>query len=116
MTEEELKNIWKKNTIRADWVIGVFTGDRAKSVKEHADAGIGYFIQMEEGRGMSHTVHAAFRRVADTPIPEHLNRATPAQVEKLEKLYRERTGQRERKIESSVSSTAEMMGVRTPKS
>lgn len=101
--------------MKIEWVIGVYTGERAKSVKEHADAGIGYFIQKEEGRGVTYTVYAAFRRAVETLRPDHLELATPAQVEKLEKLYNARSGVREVKV-SRPSSTAEMLGMRKIKS
>lgn len=74
------------------WVIGAFTGDRGKSVKAHADAGLGYFIQQESGAGQGYTVHAAFRRANDSSLPDHLGICNPYQVDKLEKLYSARHG------------------------
>lgn len=78
--------------MKAEWVIGVFTGARAVSVKGHADAGIGYFIQKEEGRGMTYTVHAAFKRVKNGVRPDYLDAATPVQVAKLEQLQEAQNG------------------------
>lgn len=73
-----------------EWVIGRFTGERAKSVKAHADAGIGYFIRQELGQGMAYAVEAAFRRPCDGLLPEHLERVTWSQASKLEKMLQER--------------------------
>lgn len=78
--------------MKSEWVIGVFTGKRAESVKGHADAGLGYFIQKEEGHGVTYTVHAAFRRAVNGVRPDHLEAATPAQVTKLENMQRARNG------------------------
>ncbi len=80
------------NTITSQWVIGSFTGERAKSVKLHADNGIGYFIQQEAGAGMNYTVVAAFKRAMNTVLPEHLQLANPYQVEKLNHMQAARNG------------------------
>lgn len=98
--------------MKAEWVIGVFTGERAKSVKDHADAGIGYFIQKEEGRGVTYTVHAAFRRAVAGLRPDYLEMPTPTQIEKLENLFKGRTGCIERRTDVKPSSSAEVLGMR----
>ncbi len=77
--------------MKYEWVIGLFTGERAKSVRAHADVGLGYFVRQESGRGADYSVEAAFRRVCDTPLPEHLERATAQQAERLDALYQQRT-------------------------
>lgn len=74
------------------WVIGKFNGEKARSVLDHAGAGIGYFIRQQNGVGKNIEVEAAFRRAMDSPIPEHLVEATPKQVEVLEKMLNERSG------------------------
>lgn len=73
------------------WVIGTFRGARAISVKQHADAGIGYFVREENnGRGNTYEVEAAYRRPNDSPVPEHLIVADAYQIQKLEALYEAR--------------------------
>lgn len=79
-------------TMEAIWVIGRFTGDRAKSVKEHADAGSGYFIREAGGRGMNYEVTAAFRIANDRPLPEYLQMCTREQSLRLEEKMRQRQG------------------------
>lgn len=78
--------------MKYEWVIGSFTGDQAKIVKSHADAGIGYYIQQENGAGFGHTVVAAFRRAISEVRPEHLMLASPYQQERLNKLHESRFG------------------------
>lgn len=75
-----------------NWVLSSYTGERAKSVKAHADSGIGYFIQQEGGAGQGHTVVAAFRRGGNEPLEPHMQYCNPAQIIKLEKLYQARHG------------------------
>lgn len=72
------------------WVIGVFTGKAAESVKAHADSGIGYFIRDERGRGSRYEVEAAFRRANDSPIPSELTTCDWRQVDILEMKYARR--------------------------
>jgi hypothetical protein len=80
------------NTIAYEWVIGSWKGERAKSVKAHADSGIGYFFQRDAGTGPNYTVMAAFRRAMDGFRADHLESANPMQVQKLEALWRKRQG------------------------
>ena len=75
-----------------EWVTGVFEGQQAKSVMEHVNSGIGYFVRKQSGAGRNVEVEAAFRRPIDGPRPEHLVPATPYQVESLEKLFEQRHG------------------------
>lgn len=75
-----------------EWVIGNFEGERAKSVLDHAGAGVGYYIRSQSGAGRNVGVEAAFRRACDRPRPEHLKLADQFQVSKLEKMFKERTG------------------------
>lgn len=84
------------NGIKSEWVIGTYTGDRAKSVKAHADAGMGYFIRSESGRGTAYEVEAAFLRATDSPLPEHLVKANFGQAQKLDRLRNERLGENKR--------------------
>jgi hypothetical protein len=84
------------------WVIGVFTGDRAKSVKAHADTGIGYFVQGEGGRGTNYEVHAAFRRPNDSPIPPELTVCNATQIKILEKKFAARDGNSRQTRESTA--------------
>lgn len=72
--------------IETVWVIGRFKGDRAKSVKQHADAGLGYFIREEGGRGTVYEVEAAFRWPVVGPLPHHLQECTIDQSMKLDRL------------------------------
>lgn len=74
------------------WVIGRYKGARAKSVKEHADAGIGYYIKEESGAGGNYDVLAAFLIASDKPVPEHLREATIYEQEKLDNLRKSRQG------------------------
>lgn len=76
--------------MEVQWVIGVYTGERAKSVKAHADAGIGYFIREEGGKGAQYRVIAAFKRPMDSPIPPHLDKATPSVATALDRLHDQR--------------------------
>lgn len=80
------------NEIGYEWVIGVYTGDQAKTVKAQADVGIGYFFQREGGRGQTYTVYAAFRRPLDGARADHLELANSQQVEKLDRLWDRRHG------------------------
>ena len=72
------------------WCIGVYEGERAKSVLDHASLGIGYFIRRSEGGGRGAWVEAAFRWPTNHLQPEHLSIADPVASMKLDRLYRER--------------------------
>ena len=81
------------NSIDAEWVIGSFKGDRAKSVQENADAGVGYSIIDSGGSGLNRQVVVAFRRAVDSPLPEHLQAVTdPFKIVKYEKMRLTRSG------------------------
>lgn len=68
------------------WVIGFFDprSDRGKSIQAHAERGIGYIIQNPD-RMKTDKIIAAFKFPGNQPIPRHLQKATPQQVERLEK-------------------------------
>src|SRR5579871_6729442 len=85
-----------------EWVVGVYGGDRAKSVRSHADAGIGYFIREVRGKATNYEVEAAFRRPIDGPRPDHLLLATDYQVEKLDEQYQQRHGLRDMHVSAST--------------
>src|SRR5579871_2284128 len=87
-----------------EWVVGVYKGDRAKSVRSHADAGIGYFIREVRGKATSYEVEAAFRRPIDGPRPNHLLLATEYQAKEIDKLYQQRHGLKDSQV-SSFSTT-----------
>lgn len=58
----------------AIWVVGNFTGPAAKSVIDHAEAGIGYLMISKSGSREGSECLAAFRMVPDKDgIPNHLN-------------------------------------------
>jgi len=72
------------------WVIGKWTGDLASSVINHANAGITYF-SLDQGRqGNQPYIMAAFRRVKDSPVPEHLSIADEHIARKLDRRLEER--------------------------
>lgn len=75
-----------------EWVIGIFEGDKAKSVLEHANMGAGYFIRRQSGAGRNVQIEAAFRRPIDGPRSEHLAPASIQQINTLEKLFKQRHG------------------------
>jgi hypothetical protein len=81
--------------MKYEWVIGKYTGDRAKSVKSLADSGTGYFVRSESGKGIAYEVEVAFRRPIDGPTPTHLTLCDNYQIKKLESLYSNRHGLRE---------------------
>jgi hypothetical protein len=55
------------------WVTAKYTGERAKKVKDHADANYGYYILSEEKRGKYLELEVAFKRVDENkPLDEHL--------------------------------------------
>lgn len=82
-----------KPPMPSQWVIGKYKGQRAQYIKGLADAGIGYFIREESGKGGSLEITAAFRRPMDSPLPDHLLLANHFQVEKLNNLLLVRNGQ-----------------------
>lgn len=83
--------------IEYEWVIAVYTGDRAKSVKSHADNGIGYFVREERGKGVNYELEVAFRRPIDGPRPDHLIAADVITSSKLDEKYQQRHGLQERR-------------------
>jgi hypothetical protein len=99
----------------AEWVVGRYTGERAKSVMDHANAGIGYFILQQGGKGTGMWCLAAFVRPLDSPTPEHLTRVTDrSQLAKLEARRNARMGQGNQNYQVSKSfigtqSAAEIM-------
>ena len=76
-----------------EWVVGRAVGDRAKSIIDHANAGLSYFI-MEQGKQGNQTFCLyAFRRPMDSPVPDHLTRVVdPFQQKKLDDRYDARHG------------------------
>lgn len=87
------------------WVIGAYTGEQAKHVRSLADSGIGYFFQRSAGVGPNYTVMAAFRAPANQLLPEHLELASPQQVDKLEQLWIARHGKRVERRSAHTSAT-----------
>lgn len=81
--------------MQTEWCIGRAIGDRAKSIIEHANAGIGYFI-LEQGRqGNQATCLYAFRRAVDGPTPESLTKVIDfAMIRKLDARADSRGGDR----------------------
>lgn len=67
------------------WVVGFFDPrtEIGKSIQAHNSQGIGYVIQNPQ-RLKTDKIIAAFKYPADRPLPPHLQRATPQQVERLE--------------------------------
>ena len=94
------------------WVIGVFTGERARSVKAHADSGIGYFIREERGRGVGYEVEAAFRRANDSPMPPELVECNNNQIDILERKYATRHGLKPKERKRNVNHIGGLIGQR----
>lgn len=70
------------------WVIGTYQGLRAKSVVEHAHAGIGYVLIDESGKGDAKTATVAFRYAEPGALPDHLVEVTnQAQIAAFESRY-----------------------------
>lgn len=79
--------------MQCEWVIGRYKGDRAKSIKAHAEAGIGYIIVDVFGTGGAQEVVAVFRRACDSPLPDHLQLVRdPYKIQKYEKIFKQRSG------------------------
>lgn len=76
----------------ARWFIGVYHGDRAKSIKAHSEAGIGYIVLNEDGQGQKYAVRAAFRLPNGIPQPQEGRFATPEESSKLEQRQRRTQG------------------------
>jgi hypothetical protein len=53
------------------WVLATYTGQRAKSVQAHAEAGIGYFLIDVTGNRNNPEVTVAMQ-YDDNPLPEHM--------------------------------------------
>ena len=76
----------ENDVVLYDWVVGRYTGERAKSVLAHAHAGIGYKI-LEEGRqgNQQWCLAASIWPEPNGPIPEHLTKVVdPFMIKKLE--------------------------------
>lgn len=67
------------------WVLASYlpNSDRGKSVLQHAEAGVGYYLLNKE-RGKTDKIIVAFKYAADKTMPPHLTDASPHQVERLE--------------------------------
>jgi hypothetical protein len=76
----------------AKWVIAVYQGDKAKSVKAHADAGIGYVFLNEDGSGQKYTVRVALRLPDGLPMPTNSRIATPQESAEYDKRQRRTQG------------------------
>lgn len=74
------------------WVVGFYKGKKAESIRDHANAGIGYFILDQFGKGNGLEIEAGFRRANDSPIPNHLVKASPDVAANLEQMRRSRSG------------------------
>ncbi len=79
--------------VEAVWVVGFFEGTKAKSVLEHAHAGVGYILLNESGRGASTTCLVAFRKIVnDEPLPPHLEEVKdPFKIQEYEKRMANRS-------------------------
>jgi hypothetical protein len=66
------------------WVVGVWKGEAAKSITLHANAGIGYILIEQGGRGTELMVKAAFRHADDSPLQPNLRLASYAESRKFE--------------------------------
>lgn len=61
-----------KDSAEVEWVVGRYTGTKAKNVLAQGHAGIGYSI-IEEGKaGGESFVLAAFRRKVGEPLESHM--------------------------------------------
>jgi hypothetical protein len=75
-----------------EWCIGKQVGERAKSIIEHANNGLAYFI-MDQGRqGPQAYCLYAFRRPLDGPTPDHLSVADASLIRKLNDRWDARHG------------------------
>lgn len=95
------------------WAIGYYIGEQAKSIIEHANAGIGYFL-IEQGRqGNQATAQAAFRHAMDGPMPEHLSLVTAeGMIRKLNDRWDARHGVDRREATPQPASQQKMMEIR----
>jgi hypothetical protein len=91
-----------EKTMKIEWVIGRAIGDRAKSIMDHANAGIGYFIMESGKQGNQQTCLYAFRRAADAPVPDHLTVVVEYhRIQKLDDRYSARHDTHESKQAAS---------------
>lgn len=76
----------------SSWVVGRYTGARAKSVAAHAEAGIGYIMLENQGTSNNPDILVAFQSTSN-PLPEHLTPVTdPIKIMKYEKIRHQRMG------------------------
>lgn len=81
------------SSMQPSWVVGVFEGERARSVLDHADAGIGYIILERAGKGRNQTCLAAFRRMMDSPLPPEFTEVkNPTKIAEYESRRLSRAG------------------------
>lgn len=77
------------NIVTADWVVGRYSGLRAKSILAHVEHGIGYIILENGGNKNNPEIMVAFRVVFEATggIPPHLVKVTdPLKIQKYEKV------------------------------
>lgn len=80
----------------AEWVVGVFEGQQAKSVIDHADAGLTYIVLERGGNKFNPQCTAAFRRAMDSPLPAHLIAVKdPKKIDEYERIRKSRSGLRD---------------------
>lgn len=74
-----------------EWVIGSYSGERAKSARALAESGTGYYIVDASGSGQGQQVIVAFKRACDRPRPYHLQPIVdPIKIQRYEKMRESR--------------------------
>jgi hypothetical protein len=78
--------------VNARWHLVVFQGDKAKTVKAHADAGIGYLVVNEQGQGKGYAVQAAMRVPEGQQPPANSRLCSIQESMRFDRIRRERVG------------------------
>jgi len=92
------------------WVIGRYSIDGQGSyVLGMANAGIGYIL-INRDRQKKDDVIVGFKFAGNEPLPNHLDEATPFQIEKLERVDKKRQGVIEIKYQSTAKSITDIFG------
>lgn len=96
-----------------EWVIGRAIGDRAKSILDHAHAGMGYQILEQGKQGNQAFCLYAFRRAMDSPVPDHLTRVVdPFMLKKLNDREDQRRGMDRRPSVENRASPAKVAALK----